>query len=368
LIVGGGVIGCAAAYYLRKKGVSVTVLEKKQIGEGGSSRNGGGVRQSGRDPRELPLAMYAVENLWPGLSEELGTNVEYCKKGNLRLAKTPAHLKILEGLTERARKCGLKVDMVDGDGVRTVNPYLSEEIIGASWCPTDGHANPMLTTLAFYKSARRSGARFVTGEKAAEIRKVKGRARAVITVAGNVYEAETIILAAGVESRPVLNKLGLDVPMRRVLLEALVTEIQPPMFEQMLGTAEADFYGHQSAHGSFVFGGSSGIDEYTSEHERPVNVPITAPCVCRGIINYIPALARVKIVRTWAGWIDECADHVPVLDFAEEAPGLIIACAFSGHGFGISPAVGKTLAELAVYGKSEIDISGLRYGRHKAKI
>ena len=69
IIVGSGVIGCAAAYYLAKKGVSVLVLDKDEsIGNGGSSRNGGGVRQSGRDPRELPLAMYGVEHMWPTLS------------------------------------------------------------------------------------------------------------------------------------------------------------------------------------------------------------------------------------------------------------------------------------------------------------
>ena len=75
VIIGGGIIGCATAYYLAKEGVSVIVLEKSDhIGNGGSSRNGGGVRQSGRDPRELPLAMYAVEHMWPTLSEELGVD------------------------------------------------------------------------------------------------------------------------------------------------------------------------------------------------------------------------------------------------------------------------------------------------------
>ena len=101
VIIGGGIIGCATAYYLAKEGVSVIVLEKSDhIGNGGSSRNGGGVRQSGRDPRELPLAMYAVEHMWPTLSEELGVDVEYHKEGNLRLGKTAKHKEILQGLTD----------------------------------------------------------------------------------------------------------------------------------------------------------------------------------------------------------------------------------------------------------------------------
>lgn len=84
------------------------------IGNGGSSRNGGGVRQSGRDPRELPLAMYAVEHMWPTLSEELGVDVEYHKEGNLRLGKTAKHKEILQGLTDRAVALGLDVRMIDG--------------------------------------------------------------------------------------------------------------------------------------------------------------------------------------------------------------------------------------------------------------
>ena len=92
IVIGSGVIGCAAAYYMAKKGMSVLVLDQDDsVGNGGSSRNGGGVRQSGRDPRELPLAIYGVENVWPTLSDELGVDVEYHKEGNLRLGKTETH-------------------------------------------------------------------------------------------------------------------------------------------------------------------------------------------------------------------------------------------------------------------------------------
>ena len=139
VIIGGGIIGCATAYYLAKEGVSVIVLEKSDhIGNGGSSRNGGGVRQSGRDPRELPLAMYAVEHMWPTLSEELGVDVEYHKEGNLRLGKTAKHKEILQGLTDRAVALGLDVRMIDGKEEREINPYLSDEITVASCArPTD---------------------------------------------------------------------------------------------------------------------------------------------------------------------------------------------------------------------------------------
>lgn len=368
IIIGGGVIGCAAAYYLRKSGVSVTVLEKSpHIGNGGSGRNGGGVRQSGRDVRELPLAMYAVEHMWPFLSEELGVNVEYHKEGNLRLGKTEKHLEILQGLTDRAAACGLGVSMLTRDEVREINPYLSEEVIGASWCPTDGHANPLKTTLGYYKKAREAGARFITEENVLAIRKIKGRARQVVTER-TVYEGEHIILAAGYESRAIAGTVGIDIPMSHVLIEALVTEAQPPMFAQMLGTADADFYGHQTEHGSFVFGGDSGFEAVNKDNGHMVTSSITASCTCRGILKYIPKLAHAKIVRTWAGYEDVSYDGVPVISPVDEVPGLILACAFTGHGFGIAPVVGMLLAQLAREEKPSLDLSEFRYDRFKAVI
>ena len=368
IIIGGGVIGCAAAYYLRKSGVSVTVLEKSpHIGNGGSGRNGGGVRQSGRDVRELPLAMYAVEHMWPFLSEELGVNVEYHKEGNLRLGKTEKHLEILQGLTDRAAACGLGVSMLTRDEVREINPYLSEEVIGDSWRPTDGHANQLKTTLGYYKKAREAGARFITEENVLAIRKIKGRARQVVTER-TVYEGEHIILAAGYESRAIAGTVGIDIPMSHVLIEALVTEAQPPMFAQMLGTADADFYGHQTEHGSFVFGGDSGFEAVNKDNGHMVTSSITASCTCRGILKYIPKLAHAKIVRTWAGYEDVSYDGVPVIVPVDEVPGLILACAFTGHGFGIAPVVGMLLAQLAREEKPSLDLSEFRYDRFKPVI
>lgn len=368
IIIGGGVIGCATAYYLAKEGTSVIVLEgSDHIGNGGSSRNGGGVRQSGRDSRELPLAMYGIRTLWPHLSEELETDCEYHQDGNLRLGKTEKHREILEGLADRARACGLDVRMIDGDEVRRINPHLSHEVTVASWCPTDGHANPLTTTLGFYKMARRLGARFITGEPVTELRTVKGKIRKVITP-NNVYEGEQVLVAAGLHSREILGTVGIDVPMDGSLLEALVTEAEAPMFDQMLGTADADFYGHQTKHGSFVFGGSSGLEPFYKDNGTPVTSSRTAPCICRGIMKYFPELADAKIVRTWAGWSDRSADGVPVLGAVDEIPGLYAACAFTGHGFGISPAVGDQLAKLIRTSSTDVDLSPLRYDRFHAKI
>ncbi|MDR2367500.1 MAG: FAD-binding oxidoreductase [Deltaproteobacteria bacterium] len=368
LIVGSGAIGNAAAYYLAKRGLSVTVLEKSAcVGNGGSSRNGGGVRQSGRHPAELPLAMYGVKNLWPSLSDELGVDVEYCQGGNLRLGKTEAHLKILTGLTESAVVGGLDMRMIGRDEARGICPYLSDEVIGAGWCPTDGHANPLLATLGFYRAARRLGARFVSGAEVTGLHKIRGRVAAAKTADGETHGFGRAVVAAGYDSRKILSSLGLDVPISPLLLETLVTEEAPRMFRQMLGTAMADFYGHQSSHGSFVFGGTHGLEPYFAYGEPRLS-SFGASSTCRGIVGYFPVLRDLKIVRTWAGWIDDCADHIPVIGNPEETPGLTVACGLSGHGFGISPVVGLLLAQLAAGEETSLDVSKFRYDRFRAKV
>lgn len=282
------------------------------IGNGSPTRNGG-VRQSGRDPREPPLTMYAVRNMWPRLSEELGADVEYCQGGNLRLGKTERHIKILDGPRDKAVAQGLDMRMISGDEVRQINPYLSDEVIGASWCPTDGHANPFKATYAYYMAARRLGVRFYTGMPVTELRKVHGRVRKVVCPEAT-FEGESVIVCAGYASRKVLASVGIDVPMSNVLIEALVTDMEPKMFPQMLGTADADFYGHQTKHGSFVSGGDSGLEEVNKDNGLDATSSITAPAICRGILRYIPKLANAKIVRTWGDYEGVCIDGVPVLD------------------------------------------------------
>lgn len=369
IIVGGGVIGCSTAYYLAKKGMTVTVLESEIIGYGASCSNAGGVRQSARDDKELPIGMFAIKNIWPYLNEELGVDIEYCQNGNLRLGKTEEHMEILHSLAKRCSKSGLKVDVISGEDARQICPSLASDIIGATWCPTDGHANPLMTTLGYYKKARMLGVRFVTGEKVIEIKKYRGAARMVVTQRGNVYGADTIFLAAGYASRDIANTVGIDIPLAKVFDECVVTEVQPRMLDQMLGTADADFYGHQTAHGSFVFGGDSGFERFHKiVEDNKDSSAITPACITRSMIKYLPSLADAKIVRHWAGWLDKCSDGVPVLGKVSEVPGLVLAAGFSGHGFGIAPGVGYLMSELILGENLSCDISGLRYDRFKAKV
>ncbi|MDD6578478.1 MAG: FAD-binding oxidoreductase, partial [Lachnospiraceae bacterium] len=103
------------------------------------------------------------------------------------------------------------------------------------------------------------------------------------------------------------------------------------------------------------------------DNGTPVNYSDTVPCICRGIIRYIPMLKDAKIVRAWAGWSDNMKDGVPIIDTVSEVPGLILACGFTGHGFGIAPGVGTVVSQLVAGEEPVCDISGLKYDRFYAK-
>ncbi|MCC3145143.1 FAD-binding oxidoreductase [Halanaerobium sp. Z-7514] len=366
IIVGAGVIGSAAAYNLAKKNLDVLVLEKEEIGIGGSSRNGGGVRQSARKAEELPLAIYAVNNIWPNLEKELGVNIEYHQEGNLRLGKTEAHRQILADIVAQGQAQGLELELIKRDEIKKICPYISDEVQYASYCPTDGHANPMKTTLAYYKKALELGVKFITGEEVTSVLIKEGKIAGVKTKTDS-YSSQKVILAAGYESKFIADSLGIEIPMRKLLVEVLVTEPRELMFDQMIGTAGSDFYGHQSEHGSFVFGGMTGNEPYQFDQKRRVTLKRTAPSISRAILNYFPLLKDLNVIRTWSGFLDQTPDHLPIISRVEEIDNFYLACGFSGHGFGIAPAVGELIADLAAEEDPALNLSSFKYDRFHPK-
>jgi sarcosine oxidase subunit beta len=365
IIIGSGIVGNAAAYYMSKAGLSCIVLEAGSIiGNGGSSRNGGGVRQSSRDNRELPLAMYAVKHIWPGLAEELGVDIEYQQAGRLCIGRTEAHLRRAQEIVALNTKLGLEVYQLDGREAREINPYIADDITCAVWCPSDGHANPLVTTLAFYRKARELGAEFICNEKAVKLVRTKGRVSRVVTEAGNIYEGGHILLAAGYHSRELLNTIQLDIPIQKQLIEVMVTERAPKKFDMMMESfGEHDYYGHQTRHGSFVFGADAGMETFYRDDHVEKNQVNTLPSIAHYLRKDMDFLGGYKILRSWAGYVDMTRDRVAVLGTVQEAEGLLLAAGLCGHGFCTGPVIGKIMSELAQGLKPCVDISALRYER-----
>jgi sarcosine oxidase subunit beta len=360
VIIGGGVMGCAIAYNLARQGLRPVVIEKADIGGEASGANGGGVRQSARNLKEMPLAMESIK-LYGQLHEELGMDVEYVREGNLRLCTSEEEMDSMRKSVASQKTAGLELSMLDRKQVLDINPYIGEKILGASFCPTDGHVNPFLVTYAFFQKAKSLGARFFTHTEVKAVRLQKNRVSAVITDK-QTFATDLVVNAAGVAGRKVANMVGLDLPMKPVFSEAMITEPYPPLFKQMIGHARGLFYGRQTVHGSFFWGGFVGTEQFIHREGKPL-FHFIGPAISQMVIDYFPVLKNVNVIRTWSGLIAQMSDSIPVLGFTEEVPGFVFATGFSGHGFGLAPVIGRLICELIMDCRTSIPLADFCFGR-----
>ena len=349
VIVGAGITGCATASGLSREGHRVTLVEKSQVAAMASGWTLGGVRQSGRDPAELPLATAAI-GVWANLHERLDTDVEYRRGGNLRLARTPAEVDAIRTMVDRQRALGLELSFLpDNASIRAVAPAISRDVLAASLCVGDGHANPVKTTLAFADDARRHGAEIREGIGARALRVRSGRIVGVELDDGSIVDADCVVVAAGINTPRLLRSADIEIPMSIKLVHVVQTAPLPPVLQQVFGVANADCAGRQEADGRLRF--TSGVESWTGDSERwserelaPRNNDIRR--VVDRVSDVLPVVKDVPIHRTWGGLIDLTPDALPVID--APLPGLVVAAGFSGHGFCLGPVSGLLCTDLAL--------------------
>ncbi|HEY6868551.1 MAG TPA: FAD-dependent oxidoreductase, partial [Novosphingobium sp.] len=159
-IIGGGLMGCSAAFFLRQRGLSVTLLETDKVGRQASGTNFGNVRRQGRPIFQLPLANRALR-IWRQAHELLGADVEYLQSGHMRVCfrDRPENVGRMEDYARLAREEGLELELLTGNALRARFPWLGPEVLAGSHSAMDGHANPRLAAPAFARAAARLGAR-----------------------------------------------------------------------------------------------------------------------------------------------------------------------------------------------------------------
>ncbi len=348
IVIGAGISGAATAYELAKAGYKVAVIDRFGPASMASGWTLAGVRQSGRDPAELPLARTAVE-IWGELHEILDAPTHYRREGNLRLGRTEAELASLRSIVAEQSAKGLPITMLEGlDAVRAVAPAVAPHVTGASYCITDGHADPHATVNAFITAAERLGATMRFGEEVVSIEVDSGRVTGVRTTR-EVILAEHVVMAAGIFGNDLLNPLGLEVPLNVRLVSVVRTRPVAPSLAQVIGVANAECAGRQEVTGRFRF--TSGIENWNGQVEytdRP-RVRPTIRDVAQTIELFgslIPACFEAEIDEIWGGLIDQTPDALPVIQTMSSVEGLTVAMGFSGHGFCLGPITGRICAAL----------------------
>lgn len=364
IIVGGGFMGAASAFFLRKRGLSVILLERGLIGQQASGVNFGNVRRQGRAIEQLPLANRSRE-IWLKLKELIGEDVELMLSGHLRIGYRPEHAERLEKYAQDAQPYGLGLQMLSAKAVHERFPYLGPEVTAGCYAPYDGHANPRLAAPAFGRAAVREGAQVFENTEIVNVEKDAEDFR-VTAADGSHFRAPAVLITAGAWGDRISANFGEPVPMIVKGPQMCVTEPVPYAVAPTIGLAtdipEEVVYFRQVARGNLVIGGG-GHEPVDMVKRRAYVHPRRTLMTLAQLPRVIPAFNRLNIIRVWSGIEGYMQDSRPVMGPSARVPGLYYAFGFSGHGFQLGPGVGDVMAELIHTGATTTPIEHYHIGR-----
>ncbi len=367
IIVGGGIMGASAAFFLRKRGVSVILLERGLIGQQASGVNFGNVRRMGRPVEQLPLSNRSRDT-WLNFKELFGEDVELLLNGHLRLGMLPAHTERMEKYAIDAKDFGLGMQMLSAKMVHERFPYLGPEVAAACFAPHDGHANPRLAAPLIGRAAAREGAQVFENTDIVSVEK-DGEEFRITAVDGRIFRAPAALITAGAWGDQISAKFGEPVPMIAKGPQMVVTEPVPyaigPTVGVITDVPEQQVYFRQVARGNIVIGGG-GHEAVDMVNRRAYVNPRRTLTKLAQAPRAIPALKHLNIIRVWSGIEGYMKDSQPVMGPSARVPGLYYAFGFSGEGFQLGPGVGDVMAELIHTGATTTPIEHYHISRFAA--
>lgn len=347
IVLGGGLMGSATAFFLARRGLKVRLVERGQIGAGATVASFGNIRRSGRYLPQMPLAHRSLA-LWNKIEALLECDVEFRATGHLRLIFDPEGLAQMRAFQESARPWGLDIDELSPAEIRRRFPGLGPTAIAASFSPNDGSANPRLMGTAFAAAAARLGAEITDHAGTPQVSQTAEGFR-VETLKGT-FHAGRLINCTGVGGRAIAAQFGEDVPLTAHGPQMGVTEPLPHRVLPVVGMwGESGAYLRQVERGNIVFGGGVPRTDMGEDGFAKIDPTRLAPQL-RQVVKLLPAIADVAIIRQWSGAEGYLADSLPVMGHSGTTPGLFHAFGFCGHGFQLGPGVGDAMAELVATG------------------
>ncbi|APR35734.1 NAD(P)/FAD-dependent oxidoreductase [Paraburkholderia sp. SOS3] len=364
VIVGGGFMGVAAAFFLRRRGRSVVLLERGLVGQQASGVNFGNVRRQGRYLPQLPLANRSRE-IWGKLPALIGHDAEFLPTGHIRVCYRQEQDEAFDVYAREAAQYGLKLDLYRGAAMRARFPFLGPEVRAASHAPIDGHANPRLAAPAFGRAAVRAGAQIEENTEIATVEKDGDTFRATSTD-GRVFCAPNLLITAGAWGSRLSAQFGEAVPIAIHGPQMAVTEPVPYGLTPVVGVSsphiEEVVYFRQVKRGNIVIGGCARGPAFLDERRAKV-LPESTLRQFRQAARVAPALSRLHIIRVWSGVEGYMPDDRPIMGRSGKVDGLYYAFGFCGHGFQLGPGVGDVMAELIDTGATQTPIEPFAIGR-----
>jgi sarcosine oxidase subunit beta len=354
VIVGGGVTGLSAGWWLARAGADVLVLEKGIVGWEASGRNGGGATHV-----YSPFGL-EEQRLWPQMDELLGYPTEH-QPHRIKIALTPEQLALYRTNAEIAAARGFRTDTLDLAQLKTLVPIVGDNAIGGLYMHFGGHANPQRTVQAYAWALQDHGGRIAQHTTVTGLRTAGGRVTEVETTRGT-FGADAVVLAAGPQTALFSAMLGICLPLAPARVEMIVTEPLPLMFRG--GVDGNGLYGRQVLRGNLVYGGGphEWVDVAGMAAAEQPSTPLLRN-LARRVAELFPGAAHLRLIRSWAGIVENTPDGMPVVDRLTDPDNLVVAT-MSSVGFGLSPAVGKAISQLVLDGRCRFaDLSRLALAR-----
>lgn len=353
IVLGGGLMGTASAYFLARRGLKVALVERNRVGSGATVASFGNIRRSGRYLPQLPLAHRSL-SLWRQAEAMLGQDVEFRPTGHLRLVFGKNGLAAMHSYIDAAKPWGLFLDELDRREVNARFPGVGTDAIGASFSPGDGSGNPRLIAPAFAAASARHGARII--EQVAVGPVTRTASGFMVETSRGPVSGDVLLNTAGAWGAQIAAQFGESVPIEARGPQMGVTEPLPHRILPVVGVWGGDGvegYFRQVERGNIVFGGGVertrvGLDPGYAKAD-----PDSLSQQLRVLLPLLPGLAESSVIRTWSGCEGYVADGLPVMGPSRTTPGLFHAFGFSGHGFQLGPGVGDVMAELIATGQTE---------------
>ena len=363
VVIGGGIVGCSVAYHLAAAGAgAVLLLERADaVGTGSTGACAGGFRHQFSSEVNIRLSLVSVPMI-VRFSEEHDLPLDVAQDGYLFLVRDRQTWESFAAAAELQRALGVDARLMSPSEAAEVSPGISlEGLVGATFCPDDGIADPAGLTQGYATVARRVGAELELGIEVERVVVDRGRVTGVETSGGPVA-APVVVDAAGPWAGIVAASAGVDLPLEPIPRIIVTTGPFPgtPSRRTLVVDAETGFYFHQEADGVLMgMGGPDARPSFSTDVDERFVVEELLPTAVR----VFPPVERAGLRATWCGLYEMTPDRHPIVG-GSPLPGLFLANGFSGHGFQHAPIAGKLLAELIVDGAAaSVDISALSFER-----